>query len=75
MGSEGTESSLEDEFLGDQRKTDAQESFLREVTKDTDGVNIPEVSPQAPAENAYLASARALVQHCVDAGTEDIDLS
>ena len=75
MGSEGTESSLEDEFLIDQRKPDAHESFLREVTKDTGGVDLPEVSPPAAAENVYLASARVLVQQCVDAGTEDLDLS
>jgi hypothetical protein len=96
MGSEGTESSLEEEFLEDQKKTLTRESFLqggvellanadapsepsaavpskRVVGQDADA--IPQVNPQDAVENAYLSRARGLVQACVDAGAEDVDLS
>jgi hypothetical protein len=96
MGSEATESSLDEEFLNDQKKALTQESFLQEdvelqanadtiseplgaipseraVSHDGDAVRL--VNPQAAVGNTYLSRARALVQECVDAGAEDIDLS
>lgn len=96
MGSEGTESSLEDEFLNDQRKLVVGESFLQErgellanadplsaslaSTPSTrvvvhDSVALSQGQTQAAAETAYLSRARTLVQACVDAGAEDVDLS
>jgi hypothetical protein len=82
MGSEGTESSLEEEFLNDQRKTVTQERFLHEgvglqANGDTpsEADAILRLNPQAAVENAYLVRARGLVQACVDAGAEDVDLS
>ena len=75
MGSEGTDSSLAEEFLSDQKQTDAQGSFLREAVKELDSADAPEVTPQDATEKAYLARARTVVQECVDAGTEDVDLS
>jgi hypothetical protein len=45
----------------------------RAVSPDADAM--PRANPQAAVENAYLSRARALVQACVDAGAEDIDLS
>ena len=96
MGSEGTESSLEDEFLDEQRRNVTQDSFLRESRKGPDEADTPpehyatapsrrvigqgadkspELDPQAAADNAYLVGARTVVQTCVEAGKEDVDLS
>lgn len=96
MGSEGTESSLEDEFLDEQRRNITQDSFLCESSKSADAADVPlehsatapsrrvigqrvdrspQLDPQTVAENAYLVSARTVVQACVEAGKEDVDLS
>jgi hypothetical protein len=96
MGSEGTESSLEDEFLDEQRRNVTQESFLRENGRSPDEANTspapsatapsrrvigqrveesPHLDPEATADNAYLVGARSVVQACVEAGEEDVDLS
>jgi hypothetical protein len=96
MGSEGTESSLEDEFLDEQRRNVTQDSFLRESSKSADAADAPlehsatapsrrvigqrvdrspQLDPQTVAENAYLVGARTVVQTCVEAGKEDVDLS
>lgn len=96
MGSEGTESSLEEEFLNDQKTIVTQEIFSykgvelhahadtasqpsatmlskRMVGHDPDA--ILGASHQAAVEDAHLARARGLVQACLDAGVEDLDLS
>lgn len=96
MGSEGTESSLEDEFLDEQRRNVTQDSFLRESSKSPDEADAPlehsatapsrrvigqrvdrspQPDPQTAPENAYLVGARTVVQTCVEAGKEDVDLS
>ena len=96
MGSEGTESSLEDEFLDEQRRNVTQDSFLRESGKSPDDADTPlehpatapsrrvigqrvdwspQLDPRTVAGNAYLVGARTVVQTCVEAGKEDVDLS
>jgi hypothetical protein len=96
MGSEDTESSLEDEFLDEQRRNATQDSFLRESGKSPHAADTPpersatapsrrvtgqrvdrspQFDPQAATDNAYLVRARTVVQTCVEAGKEDVDLS
>jgi hypothetical protein len=96
MGSEGTESSLEDEFLDEQRRNVTQDSFLRESGKSPDDADAPpehsatapsrrvigqrvdwspQLEPRTVADNAYLVGARTVIQTCVEAGKEDVDLS
>jgi hypothetical protein len=101
MGSEDTESSLEEELLNDQRDMLAKEKIFQDSVKlqadsDTpsearlaiagrrgvvsnDGQAVPAVprvaKPHVTPEDRHLSRARALVQACVDAGAEDVDLS
>jgi hypothetical protein len=95
MGSEGTESSLEEEFLNDQKNMLAKENFQDSVELEANSNTpstpplaipgrgvvgheanaVPRVNPKATTENTYLSRARAVVQACVDAGAEDVDLS
>jgi hypothetical protein len=98
MGSEGTESSLEEEFLNDQRDMLAKETIFSDSVKQQansntlsepslavagrrgvigdDGQAVPRVAnPHIAPEKTHLSRARALVQACVDAGAEDVDLS
>jgi hypothetical protein len=96
MGSEGTESSLEEEFLNDQKhmlakksvfpddgERQANSSALSEPSLSIPGRGIAgsdvhavrRANPPVATENTYLSRARALVQACVDAGAEDVDLS
>lgn len=96
MGSEGTESSLEEEFLNDQKHMLAKKSLFQddgELQANSSALSEPSLSipgrgivgsdvpavrranPQVATENTYLSRARALVQACVDAGAEDVDLS
>ena len=70
MGSEGTESGLEEEFLRDLRKVDTQENFLREGVKESDAADTfpePTAALQTESANGHAADTSSRVRPQVTA--------
>lgn len=80
MGSEGTDSSLEDELLADQQAREDNAASPRAFSP-ISGYCLPTTKKAAtlPAQTRLVSStlyqAVATIQRCLEAGSEDVDLS
>jgi hypothetical protein len=83
MGSDGTDTSLEDEFLADQKANGDTEASSRASSPISAGWGYPLPAPRKiatlPAQTRLVSpghyQAVAVIQTCLEAGSEDVDLS